>query len=568
MGAASSSGALDLDLWSTCHSFVQTRYAPISAEYPKYVPPSRWDPSDSDKYCSSPTKSRFSAPGTALFQHWLSDFKTNSSFFDPWTDFPTWEIMKQYPDISDEEIIKVDEDNEISARDYYTLWYTANITAGGNENIRKKRGHLTLHGVNYHPIVYFDGQLLRPYSTFSHVSDEEVDVGGMFMRRHFDLGTWNYEQDEVPLEILVLPPPVVGKPTSASPPSFNSQLTEKVTEARILESNQRNKANEPQGQGGDHDLAQSGAIMQCTAGWDWIQPTPDRNTGIWNRVQFDWIWGDVRLHDLRVQTVDIFKENVDVSDETTLPIGDDIFVSAHLNLTVIITVHCDIQRESIEGKFTYAVKALDDETMLESGTIENITLNHSVSQHSFGVRLHNTKLWWPHNIGSQPLYIATVKFHSYTFDDEELPIHESEIRSTFGIRTVSSYTDPKSKSLAVKINGHRIFLAGGNFVTTDQFLRFSTSYERYWHELLHMKNIGFNSIRVWGGGIAETDYFFDAADRLGLLVYQEFWMTGEYYFKLHFSGLCYFHNACIMQEITMGRWLEAMIGPWTTMLIC
>jgi len=33
------------------------------------------------------------------------------------------------------------------------------------------------------------------------------------------------------------------------------------------------------GQGGDHEIARNGAIMQSTAGWDWIQGTPDRNTG-------------------------------------------------------------------------------------------------------------------------------------------------------------------------------------------------------------------------------------------------------------------------------------------------
>ena len=533
MGAASSHSAIDS--WSTCHSFVQTRYASISTEHPNYIPPSRWHTNDFKKYCSLPTKYKFSAPGTALFQHWLSDFKTNSSF-DPWSDFPTWDIMKQYPDISDEENIQIDEDHVISARDYYTLWYTTNITAvssgesestEGTENIRKKRGHLTLHGVNYHPIVYFNGELLRPYSTFADRSDEEVDVGGMFMRRNFDLGTWNHEHDEVPLEILVLPPPVVGKPTRAGSPNFHSQLLENVNTARALGSNQRNKTNEPQGQGGDHDLAQSGAVMQCTAGWDWIQPTPDRNIGIWNRVQIDWIWGDVRLHDLRVQIVDILKENAENSDETTLPVGDDVLVSAFLNLSVTTTLHGNNSREPIKGQFQYEVKMREDETILENGSIENITVNYSASYHSFGLRLHNTKLWWPHTIGSQPLYVVTVKFQSYEFDVEDLPIHESETFSMFGIRTVSSYTDPKSMSLAVKVNGHSIFLTGGNFVTTDQFLRFSTSDERYMQELLHMKNIGLNSIRVWGGGIAETDDFFDAADRLGILVYQEFWMTGE-----------------------------------------
>ena len=30
-----------------------------------------------------------------------------------------------------------------------------------------------------------------------------------------------------------------------------------------------------------------------------------------------------------------------------------------------------------------------------------------------------------------------------------------------------------------------------------------------------------------GRGIAESDYFFQLCDELGLLVWQEFWMTGD-----------------------------------------
>ena len=39
--------------------------------------------------------------------------------------------------------------------------------------------------------------------------------------------------------------------------------------------------------------------------------------------------------------------------------------------------------------------------------------------------------------------------------------------------------------------------------------------------------MGLNLIRVWGGGGTERPEFYDAADRLGILVLQEFWMTGD-----------------------------------------
>ena len=36
-----------------------------------------------------------------------------------------------------------------------------------------------------------------------------------------------------------------------------------------------------------------------------------------------------------------------------------------------------------------------------------------------------------------------------------------------------------------------------------------------------------NLIRFWGGGITESDYFFQLCDSLGILVWQEFWMAGD-----------------------------------------
>ena len=40
-------------------------------------------------------------------------------------------------------------------------------------------------------------------------------------------------------------------------------------------------------------------------------------------------------------------------------------------------------------------------------------------------------------------------------------------------------------------------------------------------------DMGMNLIRVWGGGLAERAGFYQACDERGVLVFQEFWMTGD-----------------------------------------
>ena len=482
--------------WTICQSFH------------KDLPPSQWELNNYQQHCfkrhdTPPFETNDStAPGTALFQRWIHDSyrnrnETSSSSiprWDPWRDFPNEQILKSYPDISDGD----------HARDYYTQWYSTSVDV---PNVDDHRGHLTLHGVNYQPIVYFGGKLLQPYSVHRDNDDVADPTGGMFVRRHYDLGLSNLYQTSSALEILVLPPPFVGRPCK---------------EACTIKDCQ----------GGDHNIAKSGAIMQCTAGWDWISPTPDRNTGIWDEVEIEWTQGDVQLHDVGVRISDIMVEyeSDQYIKQTSLPLGDEITVSAWVNLTVTATYHAN--NGPIVGDFSYSVQPnscqlqkLQEKLVsqpLVNGTIYNVTIQHNVAMYNLGmIHIPNAKLWWPHTHGSQPLYTVQVLFRSSNHT------HESRVHTSFGVRTVSSETGAKSKSFTLKVNGHPIFLAGGNWITTDQFLRFSTSFQRYLDELTLMRKAGFNAIRIWGGGIRETRLFFLAADRIGMLIYQEFWMTGD-----------------------------------------
>jgi hypothetical protein len=50
---------------------------------------------------------------------------------------------------------------------------------------------------------------------------------------------------------------------------------------------------------------------------------------------------------------------------------------------------------------------------------------------------------------------------------------------------------------------------------------------RYDYELHLCKNSNINLVRIWGGGVAPPDMFFEAADKYGLLVWQDFWITGD-----------------------------------------
>ena len=184
--------------WTICR--VRSQPGQSAAAASRTVPPSQWEVDAYNELCFL-KKRRASIPGTALVRHWLADFAGNnfsSHEFDPLQDFPPIGMRNRYPDISEDP-------------DYYTLWYTTKIDLPTTT----RNGHLTLHGVNYQPVVYLDGQRVHTLGP---------DVGGMFLRRPFGLGAWKASDSktQVTLEILVLPPPYLGRPVLLNATGINS----------------------------------------------------------------------------------------------------------------------------------------------------------------------------------------------------------------------------------------------------------------------------------------------------------------------------------------------------------
>jgi hypothetical protein len=107
------------------------------------------------------------------------------------------------------------------------------------------------------------------------------------------------------------------------------------------------------------------------------------------------------------------------------------------------------------------------------------------------------------------------------------PLARARLSVLVGVRTVESWFDPVTQGRAFAVNGVKVYLEGGNWIATDLLLRFAAHADRYMEEVSLHAAMGFNLIRVWGGGLVETRAFYDACDTLGVLVYQELQMTGD-----------------------------------------
>ncbi|HZT61302.1 MAG TPA: glycoside hydrolase family 2 TIM barrel-domain containing protein, partial [Pyrinomonadaceae bacterium] len=117
----------------------------------------------------------------------------------------------------------------------------------------------------------------------------------------------------------------------------------------------------------------------------------------------------------------------------------------------------------------------------------------------------NPRLWWPVNLGAPNLYELSMQFETAGRVSDSLTTH-------FGIREVTSEMDEGGHRV-FKVNGQKVLIRGGGWAS-DMFLRFNP--RRLEEEFRYVKDMNLNAIRLEGK--LESDYFYDLADRNGILV--------------------------------------------------
>ncbi len=128
-----------------------------------------------------------------------------------------------------------------TGRDYYTYWFVKDFEESVSQD--EDQVWLTFRGINYSCDIYLNGK---------KVNKEKQE--GMFLRKTFNITSLLAKNGKNRLAVIVYPPDPVGEPNG--------------------------------GQGGDGRIAKN-VTHQYVAGWDWIQPIRDRNTGIWDKVYIE-----------------------------------------------------------------------------------------------------------------------------------------------------------------------------------------------------------------------------------------------------------------------------------------
>ncbi len=223
---------------------------------------------------------------------------------------------------------------------------------------------------------------------------------------------------------------------------------------------------------------------QCQFSWDWAPNLPA--LGIWRDVRIEAGAGG-RVNNVWVRPK--VTGNVEFRVELDEPARERIRGGETLEIQVSVAGGGDT--------FEQTVKAIGCKNLCN-------------------LKVENPKLWWPAGYGEQFLYDYKVRLklgsdvlHEYT--------------GRFGIREVELVQEPVApdmESFYFKVNGVRIFCVGGNWVPPDCFPGTMTR-DRYEHLIRLVRNGNFNTLRVWGGGIYENDWFYELCDQYGIMIWQD-----------------------------------------------
>ncbi len=224
-------------------------------------------------------------------------------------------------------------------------------------------------------------------------------------------------------------------------------------------------------------------------GWDWgIRLT---TSGIWRPVTLCF-YDAARIEDWHVQQTSVSEDCAKVNH-------------------VLEIFNIDSEAKQAAVTLTYAYKG-----EAKAAEQKQVTLLPGQNTITIPTEIQQPHLWMPNGWGEAALYDmeVTVKVNDIAVAQEEKRVGLRDIK-------VVMEDDKDGKAFYFMVNGQPMFAKGANFIPNDALLPNVTP-ERYQRLMQDVKDANHNMIRVWGGGIYEDEAFYNAADEMGILVWQDF----------------------------------------------
>jgi len=252
---------------------------------------------------------------------------------------------------------------------------------------------------------------------------------------------------------------------------------------------------------------------QYVYGWDWTVWLP--SCGIWKSVSI------TSYETAHINNVYIYDSFPIESLSTLLSTGKPFSTSLHCDITLEyfgsfvddLYLECQVTADPRFDKLHVIAKS------------EKICVNRTTLTPTLSLTLDAPKLWWPNLSGDPYLYtidIILTNKQGVLIDAKQL---RHGIRKT-GLR--EEQLNDKERGFTFMINDTPIFCKGANHVPLD-CLPGQITPEKTRKILAMATECHMNMIRVWGGGIYESNEFLEQCDENGLMVWHDFMFACGYH---------------------------------------
>ncbi|PMC75941.1 glycoside hydrolase family 2 protein [Brachybacterium sp. UMB0905] len=229
--------------------------------------------------------------------------------------------------------------------------------------------------------------------------------------------------------------------------------------------------------------------MACNFGWDWGPVLT--TSGLSGPVQLE-SWSAARLGTIRPQVT----------------VRDGAQGEVRLDVPVVRAQEGPQADVRASARLTGPDGAVVAQTQLPATTDEQLILELVVE---------DPQLWWPRGYGEQPLYDLEVMLHSAAGDVLDSRASRIGFRSAGFVQR----DDEHGRSFQAEVNGRPVLIKGANWIPEDCFPSRLTR-ERLAARIQDAAESGMNLLRVWGGGLYESEDFYELCDEQGILVWQDF----------------------------------------------
>ena len=238
-------------------------------------------------------------------------------------------------------------------------------------------------------------------------------------------------------------------------------------------------------------LGADNPTFHATIGWDWISTIRGRDIGIWDDVYLT-TTSDVTVSDPVVTTTL-------AEGDTLATMTPAVMLANHSEKAVTGTLHGHIGDICFEKQITLAAGQ---------------EIEESFDPNEFPqLKDQRMRLWWPNGYGEPYLYEASF---SFTIDG----VQSDAVNFKAGIREIK--TVDKDTKLRIFINNRRLIPLGGNWAFSENNLNYRG--REFDAAVRHHKEMNYNMIRNWVGMTGDKE-FFEACDRYGIMVWQDFWLA-------------------------------------------